>query len=289
MAVGDQAVSGEKCRLNEVLTDLYKNKDQRSIKSMEEDIKERLKVMNGVQMKAALNDIFSEVLPKVDDKDIDDIVKAILNDTIKNLLKCGKTPNDLMKMGYSVDDLVSAGIDPNVLPGYQHLVEGEGLIRKSAQVKGAHNMEEFYKALKEDANSLGLDFCSYEEFCEAVGDGSKSVGGVYNIRITRNLNVDGIYEVEYDIPKVNGNTNPIKVLYDDGVIQSKPANDVKTVYDPKIYSDAEIYTMGKHLLEDQIAKGNISGRYVTGTINNIKFLGYLDDAGNLTNFHPVIK
>ena len=90
MAVGDGAVSGEKCRLNEVLTDLFKNKDQHSIKSMEEGVKEELKEsLEGIDaaqmkvvLKAALNDIHPEVLPNVKDRDkaIDDIVKDILDE-----------------------------------------------------------------------------------------------------------------------------------------------------------------------------------------------------------------
>ncbi|GEM_PF-4119558 len=39
MPVSDKAKSGEKCRLDEVLSGLYPNKDQNSINSMKEGIK----------------------------------------------------------------------------------------------------------------------------------------------------------------------------------------------------------------------------------------------------------
>ncbi len=77
------------------------------------------------------------------------------------LLEGGNTPDELLKAGYSIDDLLKGGFTPNDLPGYQHLVEGDGLIRKKAQVNGGYNIKSFYAAIELDAQKLGLEISDY--------------------------------------------------------------------------------------------------------------------------------
>lgn len=192
---------------------------------------------------------------------------------IKNLLNSGKTPDDLLKAGYSVDDLLKAGVTPDDLPGYQHLVTGEGLVRKKAQVVGGHNIDSFYEAIKQDAQNLGLDISD----C--------------NIKITEHPTIKGLYQIEYSIPRVNGNTNPLTPLYDNtGKLLTKPADDFKTVYNTTEigFSDIEIYAMGKQALEAEILAGNVSGYTVQATINGITFKEYYRN-GVLTNFFPIFE
>ena len=77
------------------------------------------------------------------------------------LIEGGNTPDELLKAGYSIDDLLKGGFTPNDLPGYQHLVEGDGLIRKKAQVNGGYNIKSFYAAIELDAQKLGLEISDY--------------------------------------------------------------------------------------------------------------------------------
>lgn len=152
---------------------------------------------------------------------------------ISILLEGGNTPDELLKAGYSIDDLLKGGFTPNDLPGYQHLVEGDGLIRKKAQVNGGHNIKSFYAAIELDAQKLGLEISDY------------------NIEVKSHPTIKGLYQIKYDIPKVNGNTDPITPLYDEmGKVLTKPADDVKTVYNTAEigFSDIEIYKMGKQAL-----------------------------------------
>lgn len=59
----------------------------------------------------------------------------------------------------------------------------------------------------------------------------------------------------------------------------------KTVYDPNVISNDQMTKWGKEAMEH----GEIVGREIRGTASNgLKFTGYLDGNGKVTNFFPTI-
>ncbi|MHC5218564.1 CdiA family toxin C-terminal domain-containing protein [Enterococcus sp. LJL128] len=91
--------------------------------------------------------------------------------------------------------------------------------------------------------------------------------------------IEGIYEIEYRVPmEVKGQLIPN---------QYKRIPEPKTVYDPSIFSNTEMYQWGVEAMQN----GTINGRIVKGVSSNgIEFTGYFNDVtGEITNFHPSMK
>lgn len=62
----------------------------------------------------------------------------------------------------------------------------------------------------------------------------------------------------------------------------------KTVYDPTKISDNQMYEWGQTAMNN--GKVQPDGRTIIGTSpNGVKFIGYLNDAGEVTNFFPVLN
>ncbi|MCL2322268.1 MAG: CdiA family toxin C-terminal domain-containing protein, partial [Oscillospiraceae bacterium] len=123
---------------------------------------------------------------------------------------------------------------------------------------GGHNLEEFYDFMNYD---LGL---SESEFL---------------VSKTPHPDIDGIYEITYKIPSkdIYGNITGEKIF-------QKP----KTVYDPNIITTNEIIKWGKEALDSDTV--TVNGRQIDGYApNGLKFRGYLDDFGVVTNFHPIFE
>ncbi|MBL1223826.1 EndoU domain-containing protein [Enterococcus sp. BWR-S5] len=138
-----------------------------------------------------------------------------------------------------------------------HLVNSQGLVRKKGKgVIGGHNMDAFYGELR--AQGFNVDDCI--------------------INKKPHPTVEGIYEIEYRVPKeVKG-----KLVLD----EYKKIPEPKTVYDPNVFSNDQIYQWGSEAMQS----GTINGRIVKGSSNDIGFTGYLDAVtGELTNFHPSMK
>lgn len=95
----------------------------------------------------------------------------------------------------------------------------------------------------------------------------------------------------YQIPSVERNEinrsifEPIRDSA--GNVVGKKVADPKTVYDPNIISDEKMYNWGKAALEPQIRAGNVVNGIVKGEVNGLKFVGYVDDGGEIRNFYPV--
>lgn len=82
--------------------------------------------------------------------------------------------------------------------------------------------------------------------------------------------IDGVYEIKYQIPK-----------------EYRVIRGPKTVYDPKVISDDQMYKSGKEAMNN-VTK--VSDRLVEGTASNgLKFKGWLDDVGDVKNFYPIIE
>ncbi|WP_088809436.1 MULTISPECIES: CdiA family toxin C-terminal domain-containing protein [Listeria] len=91
--------------------------------------------------------------------------------------------------------------------------------------------------------------------------------------------IDGIYEVEYRIPRKDMAGKVAEP------VSYKNIKNPKTIYDPAKISDEEIYKWGKEAMQN----GEINGSLVEGTApNGLKFRGYLDEAGEITNFFPIL-
>ncbi|WP_458123222.1 WXG100 family type VII secretion target [Paenibacillus sp. Z3-2] len=157
---------------------------------------------------------------------------------------------------------------------YAHLVNVDGFKRGSRPgVSGGHNMDKFNETLQEDANKYGL-----------------SVKKDYFIGEPKKHNVEGIYEVEYQIPSLKRSESDKSIFEpitdSNGNVLGKRVNDPKTVYDPNIISNEKMYNWGKAALEPQIQAGNVKNGIVKGELNGLKFVGFVDDKGNIKNFYP---
>ncbi|MCP1185540.1 WXG100 family type VII secretion target [Paenibacillus sp. 1781tsa1] len=157
---------------------------------------------------------------------------------------------------------------------YAHLVNVDGFKRGSRPgVSGGHNMDKFNEALQEDANKYGL-----------------SVKKDYFIGEPKKHNVEGIYEVEYQIPSLKRSESDKSIFEpitdSNGNVLGKRVNDPKTVYDPNIISNEKMYNWGKAALEPQIQTGNVKNGIVKGELNGLKFVGFVDEKGNIKNFYP---
>lgn len=157
---------------------------------------------------------------------------------------------------------------------YAHLVNVDGFKRGSRPgISGGHNMDKFNGALQEDANKYGL-----------------SVKKDYFIGEPKKHNVEGIYEVEYQIPSLKRSESDKSIFEpitdSNGNVLGKRVNDPKTVYDPNIISNEKMYNWGKAALEPQIQAGNVKNGIVKGELNGLKFVGFVDEKGNIKNFYP---
>ncbi|EOB3522670.1 EndoU domain-containing protein [Enterococcus faecalis] len=94
--------------------------------------------------------------------------------------------------------------------------------------------------------------------------------------------IDGIYEVEYKIPRKDMAGNVAEP------VSYKNIEKPKTVYDPTKISDNQMYEWGQTAMNN--GKIQPDGRTIIGTSQNgVKFIGYLNDAGEVTNFFPVLN
>ncbi len=145
----------------------------------------------------------------------------------------------------------------NALKAKSHLINSEGFTR--AGVKGGHNIDSFINELKAqgfDPNDCIIEFKPHPT-------------------------INGVYEIEYQIPEKDMTGN-IAIPKEYRVIKEP-----KTVYDPKIISDDQMYKLGEEAMNNVSI---VDGRKVVGTASNgLKFVGWLDDSGNVTNFYPIIE
>ena len=137
-----------------------------------------------------------------------------------------------------------------------HLYEGK-IGRKQKGVLGGHNLETFLKVFKD--SGFDLNDCI--------------------LNVEAHPSIKGIYEIEYRIPLKNGKGEIIPNQY-------KKIKQPKTVYDPAVFSDEQIYELGKEALDS----GKIFGREIHGCAHNgLKFMGYFDgEKQEITSFFPVL-
>jgi filamentous hemagglutinin len=105
-----------------------------------------------------------------------------------------------------------------------------------------------------------------------------------NLRIVSQVehpNVKGLYDIEYQLPKLDKQLNPT------GVFKDAPSS--KTAYDPKIISNDKILQLG----QEAAAKGynsaiSVGDTQYTAEAGGIKFRVYLDPKNPtiVNNFHP---
>ncbi|WP_036098571.1 EndoU domain-containing protein [Listeria floridensis] len=137
-----------------------------------------------------------------------------------------------------------------------HLKNVETVNTKKGVV-GGHNMDEFNNALKNQGFNPE------------------------NLIVSKKPHptIDGIYEVEYKIPRKDMAGNIAEP------VSYKNIKQPKTIYDPAKISDEKLYQWGQEAMKN----GEIDGRLVEGTASNgLKFRGYLNEAGEITNFFPIL-
>lgn len=147
---------------------------------------------------------------------------------------------------------VSHTISPNAKT---HLIAESKDISGKKGVVGTHNEVEFYKKLQ----STGKDMSKMVSPENVVCDND----------------FPGLKNIKYDITKGDGKGGFLD--------EYKPIKDPKTVYDPAIYSDEQMYQWGMEAMKN----GYLDGYLICGEASNgMKFMGYYRN-GEITNFHPV--
>ncbi|WP_145415068.1 WXG100 family type VII secretion target [Paenibacillus xylanexedens] len=139
-----------------------------------------------------------------------------------------------------------------------HLINAQSIVRKKNKgIVGGHNLESFERILIDQGWNL-------EELI---------------VSKTPHPTISGVLEIDYRIPALD---RELKVIAD----QYKNIPSPKTVYDPKVISNDQMIQWGK----EAMASGEIVVREIRGTASNgLKFTGYLDENGRVTNFFPTIS
>ncbi|ABR34787.1 CdiA family toxin C-terminal domain-containing protein [Clostridium beijerinckii] len=136
-----------------------------------------------------------------------------------------------------------------------HLIAENKPISGKKGVTGTHNEFEFYNKL------------------ESTGKNIDKMISTENIVYDKDF--QGLKTIEYKIPKGDGKNG----FLDEYKIIKEP----KTVYNPTIYSDEQMYQWGLEAMEN----GYLDGYLICGEASNgMKFMGYFRN-GEVTNFHPV--
>ncbi|WP_246096622.1 CdiA family toxin C-terminal domain-containing protein [Paenibacillus sinopodophylli] len=139
-----------------------------------------------------------------------------------------------------------------------HLINAQSIVRKGNKgIVGGHNLDSFEKILTDQGWNLDDLIVSK----------------------TPHSTISGVYQIHYRLPALDRELNVIPDQY-------KNISHPKTVYDPSVISNDQIIQWGK----EAMANGKIVGREIRGTASNgLKFTGYLDENGKVTNFFPTIS
>ncbi|NEU60516.1 CdiA family toxin C-terminal domain-containing protein [Paenibacillus sp. ALJ109b] len=158
---------------------------------------------------------------------------------------------------------------------FEHLTEGHGIGRgRNVSVKGAHNINGFYKTIDAEAEKYGL---SRSDFI--IGEPKP------------HPKVTGVYEIRYRIPSletdyVNGG---LKLKLDaNGNIMYKEVKNPKTVYGPPI-TDDDILKWGQEAVKN-VEKAGIpmqEGINQGATSNGLLFEWRLKD-GKIDSIYPIL-
>ncbi|WP_339219128.1 CdiA family toxin C-terminal domain-containing protein [Paenibacillus sp. FSL H8-0332] len=136
-----------------------------------------------------------------------------------------------------------------------HLINGQSIVRKGNKgVVGGHNLASFEKILTDQGWKLDDLIVSK----------------------TQHPKIPGVYQIQYRLPALD---RELKVIPD----QYKNIPHPKTVYDSTLISNDQIIQWGK----EAMMNGEVVGREIRGTASNgLKFTGYLNENGKVTNFFP---
>ena len=150
------------------------------------------------------------------------------------------------RIANKLDDIPIGSNAANHLKNVEGFTQPKGII-------GGHNSNAFFETLDE-------------------------VGGRI-VSETPHSSISGIKEVRYEILKKGIDGNPL--VPPEYKIVKKP----KTIYDPNLISDKQLYEWGQEAMKN----GVIEGQEITGIASNgLKFVGYIRD-GKVTNFYPVLN
>jgi hypothetical protein len=141
---------------------------------------------------------------------------------------------------------------------FSHLV-GNDVRLTGKGISGCHNADNFVQFLR----SQGFD----PEQCV--------------ISRTPHPTIPGIEEIRYQVPKRNPDLSITEPL------TYRPIRDPKTVYDPNIISDQQMFDWGKEAMENLVYGDST---HVEGIASNgLRFVGYFDTNGKIKNFYPIIS
>ena len=93
----------------------------------------------------------------------------------------------------------------------------------------------------------------------------------------------GITHVEYSLMELDFAQKPT------GKISTRSDFFKKTIYDPAIYSDAEIYQWGLEAAVDAYSRNAFDYTWIGTASNGMVFMGYRDSNNVITSFFPFVK
>jgi len=176
-----------------------------------------------------------------------------------NVAKNARVLDGVVENGSSFSNIPRPGDDifigPLTRPEH-HFIFGEGIGKKQRGVVGAHNMNYFNQTLEN--TGFGLDELKIGEPIP-------------------HPTIRGIYAQKYTVPSYDGSKT---------FIGFKNIKEPKTVYDSTVISNRQMLDWGWEAMEN----GVVSGRIIEGSASNgLKFRGYIDDDGFVTNFFPIFE
>jgi RHS repeat-associated protein len=246
----------------------------------------------------------------------DKITQDITQSIYAYIVKFNKS-NDETRINMLADMFVNLNEQIIYAAYFEGVVQSAGIFKDAARVKkvlGKYNaLDKESKAIKVAAKTLKkIRFRSgYAEHLRNVisfnRDATKGIVGGHNmtefmnyfrnverltdvefiVTKTPHTSINGIFEITYKVPLKDSAGNILKGQY-------KIFKNPKTVYDPRVFSDAEMIKLGEEAMKDAIIKNSINGREVVGTASNgLKFKGFIDDsvpdANEITNFFPLLQ
>lgn len=158
-----------------------------------------------------------------------------------------KYANDIANTGEMVVKVGKYNLSADTLRTFMFGKVIDGKKINGKNVRGAHNMQNFLQAITENGGELNK--------CIQTP--------------VKHPTVDGIYNITYRVSETKDY-----------------AKYAKTVYDPNVISDSQMFIWATEALSNANLMSDTSDYIVGWASNGLKFVGEIDSAGNIVHFYP---